>query len=96
MLTKASNCSNRDNIDDLHRLVEDLLSQLQERVNSGVQRPAAFRILLTGFVDNFDRSPGGVTLETPTTVGGPTRTSSSSYQRSFRVILASTVDKGCL
>ena len=63
-LTKAPIVPNRDDTHTLHRLVDDLFDQLQERLASGVDGPAAFRTLLTDVADYFDRAPRGAALET--------------------------------
>ena len=42
-LTKASIVPNRDDTHSLHRLVDDLFAQLQERLASGVDGPGAFK-----------------------------------------------------
>ena len=63
-LNKAAIAPNRDDTHDLHRLIDDLLSQLQERMTSGSSGPAAFKTLLTDFVDYFDRAPRGAALAT--------------------------------
>ena len=82
-LTKAPIVPNRDDTHTLHRLVDDLFDQLQERLASGVDGPAAFRTLLTD-----------VALETLQKFGVPSGTPFSSFLRSFSVVVASTVDKG--
>ena len=58
-LTKASIVPNRDGTHTLHRVVDDLFAQLQERLASGVDGPAAFRTLLIDVTDYFDRAPSG-------------------------------------
>ena len=93
-LTKAAINANRDDTHDLHRLVDDLFSQLQERLSSGTGRPAAFKTLLSDFADYFDRAPRGAALETLQKFGVRTGTSFSSYLRALRVVVASTVEKG--
>ena len=93
-LTKAAINANRDDTHDLHRLVDDLLSQLQERLSSGSGGPAAFKTLLTDFADYFDRAPRGAALETLQKFGVRTGTPFSSYLRALRVVVASTVEKG--
>ena len=50
-LTKAAINANRDDTHDLHRLVDDLFSQLQERMMTGLTGPEAFKILLVDFAD---------------------------------------------
>ena len=55
--------------------------------------PAAFRTLLSDVADYFDRTPRGAASETLQTFGVPSGTPFSSFLRSFRVIVASTVDK---
>ena len=45
-LAKAAINANCDNTHDLHRLVDDLFSQLQERMTTGSSSPSAFKILL--------------------------------------------------
>ena len=93
-LTKAAINANRDDTHDLHRLVDDLFSQVQERLSSGSGGPAAFKILLTDFADYFDRAPRGAALETLQKFGVRTGTPFSSYLRALRVVVASTVEKG--
>ena len=93
-LTKASTMANRDDTHTLHRLVDDLFAQLQERLASGVDGPAAFRTLLIDVTDYFDRAPRGAALETLQKFGVPSGTPFSNYLRSFRVGVATTVDKG--
>ena len=93
-LTKAAINANRDDTHDLHRLVDDLFSQLQERLSSGSGVPAAFKTLLTDFADYFDRAPRGAALETLQKFGVRTGTLFSSYLRALRVVVASTVEKG--
>ena len=53
-LTKVSIHANREDTYDLHRLVDDLFSQLQERLNSGANEPAAFKILLADITEYFE------------------------------------------
>ena len=93
-LTKAAINANRDDTHDLHRLVDDLFSQLQERMTTGSSGPAAFKILLADFADYFDRAPRGATLETLQKFGVRTGTPFSSYFQTLRVVVASTVEKG--
>ena len=93
-LTKASLVPNRDDMHTLHRLVDDLFAQLQERLASGVDGPAAFRIVLTDATYYFDRAPRGAVLETFQKLGVHSGTPFSSFLRSFRVVVSSTVDKG--
>ena len=92
-LTKASIIANRDD-SILQRLIHDLFAQLQERPASGVDGPAAFRTLLTDVADYFDRAPHEATLATLQQFGEPSGMPFSSFLQSFRVVLASTVDKG--
>ena len=63
-LTKAAISPNRDDTHDLHRLVDDLFSQFQERVTSGSSGPDAFKTLLADFADYFHRAPRGAALAT--------------------------------
>ena len=93
-LTKAAINANRDDTHDLHRLVDDLFSQLQERLSSGSGGPAAFKTLLPDFADYFDRAPRGAALETLQKFGVRTGIPFSSYLRALRVVVASTVEKG--
>ena len=93
-LTKAAINANRDDTHDLHRLVDDLFSQLQERLSSGTGGPAAFKTLLSDFADYFDRAPRGAALETLQKFGVRTETPFSSFLRALRVVVASTVEKG--
>ena len=78
-LTEAAINANRDDTHDLHRLVDDLFSQLQGRMTTGSTGPAAFTILLADFADYFDRAPRGVALETLQKFGVRTGTPFSSY-----------------
>ena len=50
--------------------------------------------LLIDVTDYFDRAPRGAALETLQKFGVPSGTPFSNYLRSFRVVVASTVDKG--
>ena len=93
-LTKAAINANRDDTHDLHRLVDDLFSQLQENLSSGIGGPAAFKTLLTDFADYFDRAPRGAALATLQNFGVRTGTPFASYLRALRVVVASTVEKG--
>ena len=93
-LTKASIVPNHDDTHTLHRLVDDIFAQLQERLASGVDGPGAFRTLLTDAADHFDRAPRGAALASLQTFGVPSGTPFSSFERSFRVMAAGTVDKG--
>ena len=56
--------------------------------------PAAFKILLADFADYFDRAPRGAALETLHKFGVRTGTPFSSYVRTLRVVVASTVEQG--
>ena len=93
-LTEAVINANRDNIRDLHRLVDDLFSQLQERITTGSSGPSAFKILLADFADYFGGAPRGAALETLQKFGVRTGTPFPSYLRTLRVVVASTVEKG--
>ena len=93
-LTKTAINANRDDTHDLHRLVDDLFSQLQERMMTGSSGPAAFKIWLADFADYFDRAPRGASLETLQKFVVRTGTPFSSYLRTLRVVAASTVEKG--
>ena len=93
-LTKAAINANRDDTHDLHRLVDDLFSQLQEKLSSGIGGPAAFKTLLTDFADYFDRAPRGAALATLQNFGVRTGMPFASYLRALRVVVASTVEKG--
>ena len=93
-LVKAAINGNRDDTHDLHRLVDDAFSQLQERISSGSSGPDAFKILLADLGDFFDRAPRGAALETLQKFGVRTGTPFSSYLRALRVVVASTVEKG--
>ena len=55
---------NRDDTHTRHRLVDDIFVQLQERLASGMDGPAAFRTLLIDVTGYFDRAPRGAALET--------------------------------
>ena len=46
-LTKAAIAPNRDDTHDLHRLIDDLFSQVQARMTSDASGPVAFKTLLT-------------------------------------------------
>ena len=94
-LTKASIVPNRDDTHTLRRLVDDVFAQLQERLASGVDDPAAFRTLLMDVTDYFDRARKGGSIRDPSEkFGVPSGTPFSNYLRPFRVVVASTVDKG--
>ena len=93
-LTKAAINANRDDTHDLHRLVDDLFSQLQESMMTGSTGPAAFKILLVDFADYFNRAPRGAARETLQKFGVRTGTPFSSYLRTLRVIVSSTLKKG--
>ena len=93
-LTKAAITPNRDDTHDLHRLVDDLFSQLQERVAAGSSGPEAFKNLLADFADYFDRAPRGAALATLQNFGVRTETPFSSYLRALRVVVASTAEDG--
>ena len=93
-LTKAAITPNRDDTYVLHRLIDDLFSQLQERITSGASGPAAFKTLLADFADYFDRAPRGAALATLQNFGVRTGTPFASYLRALRVVVASTVEKG--
>ena len=93
-LTKAAINANRDDTHNLHRLVDDLFSQLQENMMTGSSGPAAFKILLADFDDYFDRAPRGAALETLQKFGVRTGTPFSSYLQTLRAVVASTVEKG--
>ena len=93
-LTKASIVTNRDDTHSLHRLVDDLFAQLQERLASGGDGPEAFKTLLTDVADHFDRAPRGAALASLQKFGVPSGTPFSSFLRSYQVMVAGTVDKG--
>ena len=93
-LTKATITPNRDDTHDLHRLVDDLFSQLQERMTAGSSGPDAFRALLADFANYFNRAPRGATLATLQNFGVRIGTPFASYLRALRVVEASTVEKG--
>ena len=63
-LTKVAITPSGDDTHDLHRLVDDLFSQLQERMTSGSSGPEAFKTLLADFTDYFNRAPRGSALAT--------------------------------
>ena len=92
--TKAAITPNRDDTHGLHRLVDDLFSQLQERMTAGSSGPEAFKTLLADFADYFDRAPHGAALATLQSFGVRTGTPFASYLRALRVVVASTVEKG--
>ena len=93
-LTKAAITPDRDDTHDLHRLVDDLFSQLQERMTAGSSGPEAFKTLLADFPDYFDRAPCGAALATLQNFGVRTGMPFASYLRALRVVVASTVEKG--
>ena len=93
-LTKASIMANRDDTHTLHRLVNDLFAQLQGRLASGVDGPAAFRTLLIDVTDYFYRASRGAALEALQKFGVPSGTPLSNCLRSFKVAVAGTVDEG--
>ena len=93
-LTKAAIAPNRDDTHDLHRLIDDLFSQLQERMTSGASGAVAFKTLLTDFADYFDRAPRGAALATLQNFGVRTGTPFATYLRALRVVITSTVEKG--
>ena len=93
-LSKAAINANCDDTHDLHRLVDDLFSQLQESMMTRSTGPAVFKLLLVDFADYFDRAPRGAARETLQTFGVRTGTSFSSYLRTLRVNVSSTVEKG--
>ena len=94
-LVKASIHANCDDTHDLHHLVDDLFAQLQERLTSGLSGPATLKMLLADITDYSDRAPLGAALETLQKLGVRTGTPFTSYLRAFRVVVASTVGKGC-
>ena len=85
-LTKASIVPNRDDTHTLHRLIDDLFTQFQERLASGVDGPAAFRTLLTDVTDYFEPLAKRSSIRDPAKVGVPSGTPFSNYLRSFRVV----------
>ena len=85
--------ANRDDTHTLHRLIDDISAQLQERLASGVDGPAAFGALLTDVADYFGRALRGAALATLQKLGVPSGTPFSSFLRLFRLVVASTVDK---
>ena len=86
-ITKASTIANRDDTHTLYRLIDDLFVQLQEKLASGVDGPAAFGTLLTIVADYFDRAPRGAAMATLQKFRVPSGTPFSSFLRSFRVAL---------
>ena len=86
--------ANRDDTYTLHRPVDDIFAQLQERLVFDVDGPAAFRTLLADVTDYFDSAPRGAALETLQKFNVPSWTPLSNNLRLFRVVVASTVDKG--
>ena len=91
---QAAIAPNRDDTHDLHRLIDDLFSQLQVRMTSGASDPVAFKTLLTDFANYFDREPRGATLATLQNFSVRTGTPFASYLRALRVVVTSTVEKG--
>ena len=77
--TKAAINPNRDDTHHLHRFVDDLFSQHQERMTSGSSSPDAFKNLLVDFADYFDRAPRGAALATLQNFGVRTGTLFASY-----------------
>ena len=73
-LTKVLIVPNRNDTHSLHRLVDDLFAQLQERLASGVDGPGAFETLLTDVADHFDRAPRGAALASLQKFGVPSGT----------------------
>ena len=92
-LTKVSFIPNPDDTHTLYRLVDDIFTQLQETLVSGVNGPTAVRTLLTDPANYFDRAPRVAVLATLQKFGVPSRTPFSSYMHSFRVAVASAVNK---
>ena len=92
--TKGSILPNRDDSHALHRLVDDLFAQLQETLDSDVDGLAAFRTVLIDIANDFDRAPFGAALETLQKFVVPSGTPFWIKMRSFRVVVACTVDKG--
>ena len=70
------------------------LPTLKKRLASGVDGPVAFRTRLIDVIDYSDCAPWGPALETLQTFAVPSGTPFEAYLRSFRVVVASTVDKG--
>ena len=93
-LTKAPIIATHDDTYTLHHLVDDLFAQLQERLTSGVDGPAAFRTLLIDVAHYFDRAPRGAALDTLQKFGVPSDMPLSTFLHSFRAVVGSTVDKG--
>ena len=89
-LTKASIIPNRDDSHALHRLVDNLFAQLQERLACDVDGPAAFRAFLIDVADDFDRAPRGAASETLHRFEVLSGMPFSSYVCSFRVVVART------
>lgn len=73
---------------DLHRFVDDLFAQLQERLTSGTSGPSAFKVLLSDLIDYFDRAPRGAALEILQTFCVRTQTPFSSYLQAFCMVVA--------
>lgn len=69
----------------MHHLLDDLFALLHEIIAS----------ILTEFTDYFNRELYGAALDMLQKVSVPNGTRVSSYLRDFRVVMASTVDKGC-
>ena len=82
---------NRDDSHALHRLDDNLFAQLQERLASDVNGPAAFRTLLIDVAVDFDRAPRGAASETLHRFEVPSGMPFSSYVCSFRVVVTCTV-----
>ena len=93
-LTKVSIIANRDVTHTPYHLIDELFAQLQERLASDVDGPAAFGTLQTDVADYFDRAPRGAALTTLQQFGVLSGTSFSRFLRSFRVVVVGTEDKG--
>ena len=93
-LTKAAINANRDDTHDLHGLVDNMFSQLQERMPTGSSGSSAFEISLADFADYFDRAPRGAALETLQKFGVRTGKPFCSYLRALRIVVVSIVEKG--
>ena len=70
---------NRNETHNLRRVVDDLFVLLQERLNSGLSGPAAFKMLLSDITDCFDHAPSGAALMTLQTFGVRTGTPFCCY-----------------
>lgn len=93
-VSKSAIHANRDDTDDPHSFVDDLLTRLQDRMAKGECDPSTFKVLFTAFTDHLDRASLGVALVTLQTFGVRTGRPFSSYLLEFRAVVESEVKKG--